>query len=98
MSLDHDAIRKAYPDASMIDDDLGAFKEDGTKITLVQSAIDTARTELNTAATAVKYKEDRREAYPSISDQLDMQYWDKVNGTSTWQDAIAKVKSDNPKE
>ena len=32
------------------------------------------------------------------AEQLDMQYWDKVNGTSTWQDAIAKVKSDNPKE
>ena len=37
-------------------------------------------------------------AYPSIQDQLDMQYWDKVNSTTNWQDAIAKVKSDNPKE
>jgi len=43
-----------------------------------------------------KYQRDR--IYPSVTDQLDMQYWDKVNGTSTWQDAIAKVKSDNPKE
>ena len=43
-----------------------------------------------------KYQRDR--VYPSITDQLDMQYWDKVNGTTTWQDAIAKVKSDNPKE
>ena len=25
---------------------------------------------------------------------LDMQYWDKVNGTTNWQTAIAKVKSD----
>ncbi len=39
----------------------------------------------------------RRNAYPSIGDQLDMQYWDKVNGTSTWQDAVAQVKLDNPK-
>jgi hypothetical protein len=43
-----------------------------------------------------QYQRDR--VYPSITDQLDMQYWDKVNGTSTWQDAIAKVKSDSPKE
>ena len=43
-----------------------------------------------------QYQRDR--VYPSITDQLDMQYWDKVNGTTTWQDAIAKVKSDNPKE
>ena len=39
----------------------------------------------------------RQDAYPSIGDQLDMQYWDAVNGTTTWKDAIAKVKSDNPK-
>jgi hypothetical protein len=43
------------------------------------------------------YKEDRANEYPSIQDQLDMQYHDKINGTTTWQDAIAKVKSDNPK-
>tara|TARA_R100000231_G_C5299867_1_gene157229 strand:+ start:657 stop:977 length:321 start_codon:yes stop_codon:yes gene_type:complete len=35
--------------------------------------------------------------YPSIQEQLDMQYWDNVNGTTTWKDAIAKVKADNPK-
>ena len=43
------------------------------------------------------YKSKRRDAFPSIVDQLDMQYWDAVNGTTTWKDAIAKVKSDNPK-
>jgi len=29
---DHDAIRKAYPDAVVINNDTGVFKEDGTKI------------------------------------------------------------------
>ena len=43
------------------------------------------------------YKFSREENYPSIQEQLDMQYWDQVNGTTTWKDAIAKVKSDNPK-
>ena len=43
------------------------------------------------------YKSKRRDAYPSLAEQLDMQYWDAVNGTTTWKDAIAKVKSDNPK-
>ena len=46
---------------------------------------------------SVKYKKDRATAYPSIQDQLDMQYWDKKNGTTTWVEAVAKVKSDNPK-
>ena len=39
----------------------------------------------------------RYKSYPSIADQLDMQYHDQINGTTTWKDAIAKVKSDNPK-
>ena len=44
-----------------------------------------------------QYQRDRAVAYPSIQDQLDMQYHDQVNGTTTWKDSIAKVKADNPK-
>ena len=44
------------------------------------------------------YKEQRASAYPSMSEQLDMQYWDKINGTTTWADAIAAVKAKYPKE
>ena len=43
------------------------------------------------------YIQPRQEAYGSVQDQLDMQYWDEVNGTTTWKDHVAKVKSDNPK-
>ena len=43
------------------------------------------------------YVQARQEAYGSIADQLDMQYWDAVNDTTTWKDHIATVKSDNPK-
>ena len=64
-------------------------------------AVDTIKakqTELQTDYDNKKYQRDREIAYPSIQEQLDMQYWDKVNSTPNWQDAIAKVKSDNPKE
>jgi len=44
---------------------------------------------------ANQYQRDRQ--YPSIGDQLDMQYHDQLDGTTTWKDAIAKVKADNPK-
>ena len=44
---------------------------------------------------AQSYARDRQ--YPSIGDQLDMQYHDELNGTTTWKDAVAKVKADNPK-
>ena len=43
------------------------------------------------------YIQARQEAYGSVAEQLDMMYWDGVNGTSTWSDHIAQVKSDNPK-
>ena len=45
----------------------------------------------------IEVQEARKNSYKSIQDQLDMQYWDNVNGTTTWKDHIAKVKSDNPK-
>jgi len=50
------------------------------------------------AKASIQWKINRENEYPSWQDQMDMQYHDKVNGTSTWQTAIAKVKSDNPKE
>ena len=42
------------------------------------------------------YVELRQAAYPSMADQLDMQYWDNVNGTTTWADAIQAVKDAHP--
>jgi hypothetical protein len=44
-----------------------------------------------------EWERNRIQAYPSIQEQLDMQYWDSVNGTTTWKDAIAAVKTENPK-
>ncbi len=42
-----------------------------------------------------QYRVDRK--YPSIQDQLDMQYWDVLNSTTTWKDAITAVKEAHPK-
>ena len=105
MSLDHEAIRKAYPDAVTIDDGAGAFKADGTKINLVQSDIDAARVTLNNEALAVKYKTDRTTdgstTYDTIGNQLDMLYADmiagKLDATGTWATHIKSVKDANPK-
>lgn len=44
---------------------------------------------------ANQYQRDRK--YPPIEEQLDMLYWDKVNGTTVWQDKIAAVKAAVPK-
>tara|TARA_B100000497_G_scaffold122377_1_gene153369 strand:- start:458 stop:763 length:306 start_codon:yes stop_codon:yes gene_type:complete len=43
------------------------------------------------------YARARAEAYPSIADQLDMQYHDQTEGSRTWLDAIEAVKEAHPK-
>ena len=60
-----------------------------------QAKIDLGNSKWN--AQQFDYIPARQEAYGSIADQLDMQYWDAVNGTTTWKDHIAKVKADNSK-
>ena len=44
------------------------------------------------------YTQKREQAYPGIREQLDMQYHDAVDGTTTWKDAIKAVKDKYPKE
>lgn len=46
---------------------------------------------------AKQYQRDRAKEYPSIQEQLDMQYWDKINGTNNWEQAINAVKQKYPK-
>ena len=53
--------------------------------------------QMQTEFDAVVYKRNRRDEYPSIGDQLDMQYHDLVDSTTTWADAIAAVKTKYPK-
>ena len=105
MALDHEAIYSAYSGTVVsIDDSAGAFDKDGNSVTLDAVKVAEARTSLNTAAAAVLYKTQRTgEAgttdtiYASIGDQLDMQYKDAVNGTTTWKDHVAAVKAKYPK-
>jgi len=105
MILDHEAILKAYPDCVRVESNKGAYKADGTEITLVQSDIDAARVTLDAEAAAVKYKTDRTTdgstVYNSLGDQLDMLYADmlagKLDTTGTWATHIKAVKDANPK-
>ena len=53
--------------------------------------------ELQTEYDNNQYQRDRASEYPSLQDQLDMQYWDSVNGTTIWADAVAQVKDTFPK-
>lgn len=59
------------------------------------SQISAEQSALQTAYDANKYQRDR--IYPSWQEQMDMQYHDTVNSTTTWIDAIKAVKDKFPK-
>ena len=93
-----DALQSLTPNAQWIyDADNGLNWLDTEQTEPTQEAIDAKITELQADYDAKQYQRDRAVAYPSIQDQLDMQYWDSLNGTTTWKDAIAAVKTEHPK-
>ena len=94
----HEAIRELYDTAVLIQgntvNEVIVKKENGD---LIEINIDDVTAKITELENATAYIHARNNAYKSIKEQLDMQYWDEVNGTTTWKDHIAKVKSDNPK-
>ena len=95
------AILKINPNAEVVvrgnDINTCTFEWHNGTTPISKADIEAKITELQTAYDNNAYQRDRAAAYPSIGDQMDMQYKDLLNGTTTWKDAIAKVKSDNPK-
>ena len=99
--MDHEAIRKAYPNVVTIDDSGLILDASGNNISVEQSKVDAARVELD----KLKYQFERVSSgstiYASLGDQLDMLYKDIVAGkldtTGTWATHIKSVKDANPK-
>ncbi len=93
------AIKKINPNAEFTyqDEDINSIQWLNGTAPIPVADIEAKMTELQAEYDANEYQRERATAYPSIQEQLDMQYWDKVNGTTNWEDAIAKVKSDIPK-
>jgi len=100
MIFNHSAIRRAYPNATTIDDSTGAFDADGNKIELDQALVDAAAAELAAEAAATQYQRDRQPEYPSLADLADALYWSN-QGDNTKLDeyyqACAAVKAKYPK-
>ena len=100
MKLDHKAIRKAYPNAVVIDDGAGVFDADNKSITIDQSLVDAARVELN----KLKYQFDRKygaTSYAPTGEQMSMIYDDiiagKLDSTGSFAAHNKSVKDANPK-
>ena len=92
-----DAIYAAYPNAVTINSDSIVFDSTNKVIEVDQNVIANKIIELEEEYAANQYQRDRQSEYPSIPEQLDMQYWDRVNGTNNWQEAILAVKTKHPK-
>jgi hypothetical protein len=88
--MNHKAIYALYPTVVTADDAAGAFDAQGNKVVIDEAAV-------AAWVDPDQYKFDRAAAYPTIQEQLDMQYWDGVNGTTIWADTVAQIKAENPK-
>ena len=93
---------KLYKDSN---NNIYAYELDGSQDYLIGDKVSVTQAEVDAINAAKKqeyldslsYAEKRQTAYAPLAEQLDMQYWDKVNGTTTWQDHINAVKTAHPK-
>jgi len=92
-----DALQSLRPGAEWVlrGDDLEWLDTEQTRPTDAEIAAEITRLEADYAAK--QYQRDRAAAYPSLAEQMDMQYWDSVNGTTVWADTIAAIKQEHPK-
>jgi|TARA_R100000455_G_C6221646_1_gene85935 hypothetical protein len=101
MSLDHKAIRKAYPNVVTIDDSGLILDASGNNVSVEQSKIDAARVELD----KLKYQTERTfsgsTTYAPTGEQLAMIYDDiiagKLDATGSFVAHNKAVKEANPK-
>ena len=84
--MNHNAIYATHSNVVSIDETAGAMDKDGNPVKIDQALVD-AWVDPNA------YKYERQQAYKPIAEQLDMQYWDKVNGTNLWKEHIDAVKA-----
>ncbi len=99
MSIIIKAIQKINPTAqvSVSGDDINTITWENGTTPIPANEILAKQQELITEYNSKQYQRDRAKDYPSIQEQLDQQYWDKINGTNKWQQAINAVKQKYPK-
>ena len=91
------AIRNTHSTVVTISGDTDATDNKGNTVTLDEALITAEVTRLQAEYDSKQYARNRAEAYPSLTEQADMAYWDRQNGTTTLDDAISAVKTTYPK-
>ena len=88
-----DSIYRLYSDVVSVGEKDGvftAYDKDGKEVSINMSDVDADFAKID-------YQNKRHKEYPDWQTQMDLQYWDAINGTTKWKDLITKIKSDNPK-
>jgi len=93
------AIKKINANAEFtyLEEDINTIQWLNGTTPISKADIEAKMIEVQAEYDANQYQRDRAKEYPSIQEQLDMQYWDSVNGTNTWQDKINEIKTKYPK-
>jgi hypothetical protein len=93
------AIKAINPDAEVfiIGENIDNIKWLNGTTPIPANEILAKQQELITEYNSKQYQRDRAKEYPSIQEQLDLQYWDKINNTNKWEEAINAVKNKYPK-
>ena len=94
MMFRHESARKLYPNVITTVDDK-SYDSSGNLVNVDEDLVLKENAKLEKEFNALQYQRDRE--YPTWQEQMDMQYHDEIDGTTTWKDAVAKVKADNPK-
>jgi len=74
-----------------------AFIPEGLELIDESEVVSALEQQESARSSVLTYSEKRRGAYPSLTEQADMAYWDRQNGTTTLDDAITAVKEQYPK-
>jgi len=93
------ALRSLVPDAKLYveDNDWDRVNWSDEREQPSKAEVDAEVVRLQANSDSQAYARNRAEAYPSLTEQADMAYWDRQNGTTTLDDAISAVKLQYPK-
>jgi hypothetical protein len=90
------AIYNTHSSVVSILESTDAYDEQGNSVVLDMSLVNAEVTRLQAVYDAQEYSRLRKVEY-NLLNQDEMRYDDLVNGTTTWQDAIAAIKLAHPK-
>ena len=96
MTLNHEAIRKAYPNVITIDDGTGAFDADGNQVQLDQAKVDAAAVIVAKEQALATAQRNRATAYAAEADPL---FFKAQRGEATieeWEAKVAEIRTRYP--